>query len=554
MRERLEPKTQSTDRKSFSHYVNYGVINFDVIGKRYRSIIDRILSNSSSRKRTIAAVVLFSLFSYLLVPLGFVKNEFFPSGDQEYVYVSIELPSGTNIQTTKKEMLQVLNDIRAIEDVYLVTATPRLSIDPGIGFGQSNDNTALVTILLPHNGGVSSIKLSEDLREKYKNYQKGTISVVEISDGPPAGSDLQIKLSGENLATLDSYANRLQSYLEQQNGVTNVSKSIKSGTSKIVFVPDSQKLLAAGITEEQLGLSLRTYATGFTLKKDAQLQKESNETQDIVLRTATTPQTAQETTTITVPTQTGPVSLLSLGRFELRPNPTLITREDGKRTLSVTAGVTAGMSVTDMNAKLEEFADTLNLPEGYAWATGGVNEENDRSVQAILMAMILSFLLIIITMVLQFSSFRKAFIVMLVIPLSISGVFIIFSLTNTPLSFPALIGVLALFGIVVKNSILIVDKINQNLRDKMEYKEAIVDAAESRLEPITLTSFATIVGLIPITLSDPLWRGLGGAIMSGLFFSGTTMLFFIPVVYYVFFKNSEGKESENARRGKQKLS
>jgi len=116
-------------------------------------------------------------------------------------------------------------------------------------------------------------------------------------------------------------------------------------------------------------------------------------------------------------------------------------------------------------------------------------------------------MLIIITMVLQFHSFRKALIVMLVIPLSISGVFIVFSLTQTPLSFPALIGILALFGIVVKNSILIVDKINQNLRAGLDFQTSIVDGAESRMEPIALTTFAAILGLIPITLSNALWQG-----------------------------------------------
>jgi multidrug efflux pump subunit AcrB len=150
-------------------------------------------------------------------------------------------------------------------------------------------------------------------------------------------------------------------------------------------------------------------------------------------------------------------------------------------------------------------------------------------------------MLIIITMVLQFHSFRKALIVMLVIPLSISGVFIVFSVTQTPLSFPALIGILALFGIVVKNSILIVDKINQNLRAGLEFQTAIVDAAESRLEPIALTTFAGILGLIPITLSNALWQGLGGAIISGLIFSGSIMLFLIPTVYYLIFHSSEGK-------------
>lgn len=547
MQERLTKKQAKPSAKNTAYYLNHGVINFETVEKKYRNLIDRILSNPALRKKTMIVVILFSLFSYLLLPLGFVKNEFFPKGDQEYLYLSLELPSGANVERTEKEMIQILNDVRKIENISFVTGTPRLGIDPGRGFEAANDNTALITILLPHNGNVSSIDLANQLREKYQNYQKGTVSVVEVSEGPPAGSDLQIKLSGENLQTLDRYADRLQSFLERQNGVTNVSKSIKPGTSKIVFIPDSQKLLSAGITQEQLALSMRTYASGFTLQEDANLQEDSDDAQNIVLRTSTAQQTAQNTATITIPTQTGTVPLISLGRFELRPNPTLITREDGKRTISVSASVTGAISATEANVQLEAFADTLNLPDGYAWTTGGVNEENDRSVQSILQAMLLSFFLIIVTMVLQFSSFRKALIVMLVIPLSISGVFIIFALTNTPLSFPALIGVLALFGIVVKNAILIVDKINQNLKENMEFREAIVDASESRLEPITLTSFATIVGLIPITLSDPLWRGLGGAIMAGLFFSGTLMLLFIPVVYYAFFNKSEGRKTKKTK-------
>jgi multidrug efflux pump subunit AcrB len=99
-----------------------------------------------------------------------------------------------------------------------------------------------------------------------------------------------------------------------------------------------------------------------------------------------------------------------------------------------------------------------------------------------------------------------------------------------------LIGVLALFGIVVKNSILIVDKINQNLDIGIPFKEAIADGAAGRLEPIIFSSITNFIGLIPITISDPLWRGLGGAIISGLMFSGTITLVFIPVVYYLWMK------------------
>jgi len=151
-------------------------------------------------------------------------------------------------------------------------------------------------------------------------------------------------------------------------------------------------------------------------------------------------------------------------------------------------------------------------------------------------AMVIAAILIMGTMVVELQSFRKALIVMLVIPLAISGVFIVFALTGTPLSFPALIGILALFGIVVKNSILIVDKINRNLEIGLPFTESVSDGASSRLEPIIFSSVTNIIGLVPITISDPLWRGLGGAIISGLTLSGLTMLLFIPVVYDLWYR------------------
>ena len=535
-----------TSRKPLSYYVDHGIISFEVIGEKYRRILGRILATSKSRRKAVIAVALFSFVSYLLVPLGFVRNEFFPKSDQNFLYISIELPAGTKLAKTKNEALKILDDVRKIPDIDFATATMRLGVDPGRGYADAEDNNALITMVLPEKNKrkMSSMDIAEELRKKYETYKTGKLSVIEATDGPPAGSDVQIKLSGSDLSVLDSYANKIQDYLSKEPGITNISKSIKPGTSKIVFIPDYQKMLDAGVTQDQLGLWMRTYASGFTLQEDSKLEVGSTDSQNIVFRTSAEPQSVSTAESLLIPTGNGPLPLSSLGTFTLRTNPTLITREDGKRTISVSAGITKGQSATEKNKKLEDFADSLNLPDGYSWGTGGANEENQNSVNSILQAMLLSFLLIIITMVLQFSSFRKALIVMLVIPLSISGVFIIFALTRTPLSFPALIGVLALFGIVVKNSILVVDKINQNLRSGLEFKQAIVEASESRLEPIALTSFAAIVGLVPITLSDPLWRGLGGAIISGLFFSGSIMLFFIPVVYYLIFQNSEGKSKK----------
>ncbi len=519
-----------------SQVMDNGLISFHGIERSYNKLIHRILVSKKARRNTIIMVVIFSLFSYALVPLGLVKSEFFPGSDENTIYVSVELPSGTNIQTAKQEALGLLERFKSTP--AMETVTLELGRGYGADFGGpsgSGANSFLYSVALYEERDQTSAEIAQHLRNNFADYTKGTLSVQEISGGPPAGADLQIKLFGPDLKTLDQYANSIQDYLSQQAGVNNINKSIKPGTSKLTFVPDRAKLAENNITVDQLGFWLRLYASGFEAD-ELKFSGDQDLTEDVTIRLGSGTQTVEDITTLVIPTQTGgTVHLSALGKLELATNPTLITREDGKRTISVSAGVQEGYVLADINTKLEEYANSLNLPTGYGWATGGVNEENQESVNSILRAMILSFLLIIITMVLQFKSFRRALIVMLVIPLSISGVFIIFAMAQIPLSFPALIGILALFGIVVKNSILVVDKILINQESGMEFSESVADAAASRLEPIALTSVCTIAGLIPITISDPLWRGLGGAIIAGLTFSGTIMLFFIPVVYYLIF-------------------
>lgn len=512
-----------------------GIISFDKIEKKYKISIEEILKDKAKRRMAILIVIIFSVFSFALLPLGFVKNEFFPKTDEDLFYISVEYPPGTYISQTKKEALALLQEIKETSGVKYASLNLGTAINLMSGGTQaSGSNVALFSINLKQK---NSSLVAQALREKYSNYQSGKLNIVEVSGGPPAGADVQIKISGDDLRILNQEADQIMFFLKGQPGVTNIDKSIKAGTSKLSFTPDKSLLAQNNIGLDQLGFWLRLYASG--IKSETNKFPGEDEDQDITLRLYPHSSTVEGISQIIIPTQNGNIPLSSLGKISLAANPTLITREDGKRTIAVAAAIKRGFSVSGTNTNLEKYArDDLNLPEGYSWKTGGVNEENQNSVQSILRAMFLSFMLIIITMVIQFSSFRRALIVMLVIPLSISGVFIIFSLTKTPLSFPALIGVLALFGIVVKNSILLVDKIVANEKLKMPLILAISSASASRLEPIALTSFATILGLIPITLTDPLWRGLGGVIIAGLSFSGITMLVFIPVVYYIIYQNS----------------
>ncbi len=539
----VKQRKNNTVLKNTPRFLDQGFISFATIGEKYQTILEKILATKSNRRKAVLMVIIFSIFSYLLLPLGFVKNEFFPPSDEDNLYVTLTLPAGTNITKTEREALILMETLRSTKDVSYITLDVGQGYNSGMG-GASNvgTNTVLFSLTLDKNRNTSSIKLAEDLRAKYKNIPDGEVTVTEVSGGPPAGADIQMKLLGSDLSVLDAQADKIITFLEKQNGVIDPKKSVEPGNSKVVFIPDLTTMTSYGVSVEQIGGLLRTFASGLELDS-AKITGDKDEEVDITFRMAENEQKIEDLYTLSVPSASGNIPLTALGKFELRPNPTLISREDGQRTISVTAAVTGNVTTTEVSSVLEAFArDDLNLPDGYTWKTGGVNEENQNSVNSILMAMLLSFALILTTMVIQFSSFRKAVIVMLVIPLSISGVFIIFAATGTPLSFPALIGVLALFGIVVKNSILIVDKISANEKLGMPFINGIVDATESRLEPIALTSLATIMGLIPITLSDPLWRGLGGAIIAGSVFSGTIMLFFIPVVYYMWFDPEHGRK------------
>lgn len=533
----------------FQKTSNHGVIDVEPFADWYRRLIRRILASKQSRRAVMIGTVVYAVFCFALLPMGFVKNEFFPKTDAEELFVELELPAGTVKETTTAEALKVLDILRHTRETEFVTADIGRGAQSGFGGSSGGSNLANFSLRLTgiKDRSVASYEIAEELRKQFATYPTGTLSVVEASGGPPAGADLQIKLLGDDLGVLNMYADKIVAHLSEQPGVTNVKKSVKEGTSKLVFIPDTAKLAANGISPDALGGTLRLYASGFTL--DSMKFGESDEETDIVFRLDRGAAQIDDLSSLSVMTAQGrSVPLLSLGRFEAKANPTSIAHENFQRTLAVTAAIRPGYAVPEENQKLEAFADTLGLPEGTTWQTGGVNEENTESINSILQAMVLSSILILITMVVQFGSFRQAIIVLIVIPLAVSSVFLAYALTGTPLSFPAMIGILSLFGIVVTNSMFIVDKINLNQKEGMGFEEAIADAGASRMEPIILTKLCTVFGLLPITLADPLWRGLGGAIISGLLVASTIMLLFIPVLYYSWMKTDDVTVSPKKRR------
>ncbi len=531
------------DARKFLARFNERLIDIEHFAVRYKTVIRRIILSKTGRRNVLITVALFTVFAYFLLPLGFVVNEFFPKIDQDFIYVALEMPSGSNLKATTQETVRILEDLRKTTGIASVTGEVGRGIDTSSGNLTSTDTQSLFTLNLPvkEKRSKNSLEIADSLRKEFKTYKsKGTLSVVEQSGGPPAGADVQVLLLGDDLNKLDSYADKAVNFLQKQPGIVNAKKSIKPGASRLTFVPDRQTLAKNNLDISSVGLFLRTFATGSTVDK---VKFNGDEEEDITFRVSSDISTPNDLGRIMIPTQSGQqIPLLSLGTLKLENNPTTITRHNSKRSISISAGVAKGYSVSTLNQKFLNYVkNDLSLENGYSYQTGGVNEENQKSVTSILQAMLLTFVLILATMVIQFRSYRQSLIVMLVIPIAISGVFVVFALTGTPLSLPALIGVLSLFGIVVTHAMMLVDKINRNLSSGMTLVEGLSDGAASRLEPVFIGSFTTIIGLIPISLSNPLWRGLGGAIIAGLTFSGIIMLFFIPVMYFIIYQSEYKK-------------
>jgi multidrug efflux pump subunit AcrB len=207
----------------------------------------------------------------------------------------------------------------------------------------------------------------------------------------------------------------------------------------------------------------------------------------------------------------------------------------------LTAGIKGGANAAVVLKDFQEKIKDYEFPDNYEISYGGENEQNAESVLSIIRAMAVAFILIISTLVIQFNSFKKAAIVLVTIPLALIGVFFGLAITQISLSFPGLIGILALFGIVVKNAIILIDKINLNLKFGIPFVEAVIDAGKSRLEAIFITSICTIFGMIPITLSNALWQALGSAVIFGLILSSFLTLFIVPILFVLLIKKNDVK-------------
>ncbi len=443
-------------------------------------------------------------------------------------------PSGLDLSQTDlitKKIEQKLLKYPEIVSFSTLVGNPG-SRGEGGGATQNTSNTASLNIQLVDTSlrKITSYDLAAKIRQDLSDIQGATISVSYPSGGPPSGSAFQAQISGDDLQTLDKIAIDLKPILDSIPGVVNSDISLKNAPAQYTFLLDPAKMELYDLNATTVGSTLRTAISGSTVSTVIR----GNKTIDVIANFAKDkiPSLEAIQNLQILNTAKQPVYIKDVADIKLVPSVDSITRIDQKRTVLLTSDVSGTTSSNQVVAEFQQkVAERYQLPEGYSISYGGENEQNTQSVTSIIQAMLVAGVLIVSTLVIQFNSFKKAFIVLATLPLALTGVFIGMAITHVSLSFPGLIGILALFGIVVKNAIILIDKINLNIKSKIPFETAVVDAGKSRLEAIFITSFCTIAGIVPITLSNELWRALGSAIIFGLTISSFFTLFIVPVLY-----------------------
>lgn len=522
----------------------HGVLHLNAFLPTYEKYLRIIISTRKNRIKFLASVFALFVIAVSLPIFGIVQSEFFPNSDYDYVYIDIEAPVGLKLEETDritKTVEERMLKYKEIENFSTVIGSASAaSSEFSISGGSSNIASITLNLKDRSERSLKSYELADKIRDDLGVIKEAKISVSIPKSGPPSGAAFEAQISGDDFKLLDKIAKDLLPELASIPGVINAETSLKESAPEYTFVLDPIKMERNNLNSAYVGAALRMAISGTEVSnvvegdKEVKIIAKFNESQ---LKDLKSIQDLEILNTLSQP-----VFIKDVAKVELKPSIQSITRLDQKRIISITAD---GDKTTNSNKILADFKNKIRdykLPDGYAISYGGENEQNTESVVSILQAMVLTFILIFSTLVIQFNSFSKTIIVLVTIPLALIGVFIGLAVFGISLSFPGLIGVLALFGIVVKNAIILVDKMNLNIKSGIPFYDAVIDAGKSRFEAIFITSICTILGILPVTLSNEVWRALGSVVVFGLLLSSLLTLFIIPTLFVSFSKEKARKE------------
>jgi multidrug efflux pump subunit AcrB len=501
-----------------------------IIHGSYSRLLDKALEKPVVT--IVIAVVIFFGSLQLFPVIGF---SLFPASEKPQFMIEITTPLQSNLNYTNAVAANIESELKNHEEIeYFATnvgkGNPRVYYNV-IPENERTDYAQIFIQLHPETSADKKLEIIEQLRKKWTPYPGAKIEVKNFEQGPPIEAPVEVRLFGENLDTLRTIAARVEKILETTEGTMYITNPVTHLKSDIKVAINKDKAQMLGVSTVNIDRTVRLAVAGFNAGKFSDVNGDDF---DIVLTKNKQEHPTLETLeNVYVNNNQGrAIPLNQLASFEFESSPLSIKHQDKIRTVSVNAFVQKGyLNDKVINSVITQM-DELQLPAGYSYQMGGEVESRNESFGGFLNIIIVTIFLFVAVLILEFRTFKSTLIVLSVIPLGIVGAVVALLVTGNSLSFVAIIGLIALAGIEVKNTILLVDFTNQLRAQGKSLEDAIREAGEVRFLPIILTSLTAIGGLMPIAIStNPLVAPLAIVLIGGLISSTLLSRIVTPVVY-----------------------
>ncbi|HYD97344.1 MAG TPA: efflux RND transporter permease subunit [Noviherbaspirillum sp.] len=487
------------------------------------------------RKTTILATL--AIFALGVLGFRFIEQQFFPDSSRPELMVELWMPEGTAFAATEGQARKFENFIRKQEGVesvttYVGTGSPRFYLPLDQIFPQSNVSQVVVL--------AKDLKARETLRLKIVDAFKNDFPEVRgrvklLPNGPPVPYPVQFRVTGFEVAKVRAIADQVKEVMRANVNTIGVNDNWNESVKVLRLDVDQDKLRALGVSTQTVMRAANTILTGTTIGQF----REDNKLIDIVMR-----QPVEERSTISalneanIQTASGrsvPLAQVARARFVWEPG--VVWREGREWAITVQSDVADGIQGPTVSSQISPELDKLRaaLPAGYRIELAGAAADSGKAQESIAANVPLVIFIIFTLLMLQLHSFSRALLVFLTGPLGVAGAAMALLILQRPFGFVAQLGVIALFGMIIRNSVILIDQIEHDIAQGAAPWNAVVEAAVRRFRPIILTAAAAVLAMIPLSRSV-FWGPMAVAIMGGLIIATALTLLFLPALYAAWFR------------------
>jgi len=495
---------------------------------------------------------------------GMVPAILYPFTDAKYFNLDVTMPPGTTLrqsdETGRKvaEWLAERPDVsRVVVFAGMVSPSPETDWESMVRVKEAENLVGLKVYLVPRKErNKTSMEIVQEVRRdlaaRRDELLDARIELIEVYDGPQRFPPIEVRIQGPDIHECTRLADRVIKRLHELPGIVDIRTNRPDDMPVVLLKPHLHRLLAAQLTVGMVGEDLYQGMTGEKVVtyihrgrerpiRIRYLWRRADEDYDV-----RRPRSMAQVSSLRLENPSGTWDdIMDYFSFRTGAEPTGIFHVEGTRAIRVTAGAVGRDVVATLNELAEEFATSPDFKTDgdHEIRVIGAAAKQRETFGNVMISLCVAVLLILTILVVQFESFGQPFIIMLTLPMSLIGVFLGFYLSGLPFSFPMMVGLVSLAGIVVNDAIVLIETANRNLADCASVGEAVREAGRSRLRPIIVTTVTTVAGLLPLAFSDPVWGGLCFAVIFGISAATILTLVIVPAFYVLFSARRAGPEA-----------